>query len=1208
MKKIIALAILVPVFALAQSTNQNYTKSTTYKGPGATLPQTTIVYYDGLGRPIQKIDHVQSNLSTNIVTHSEYDVFGRQVKEYLPYASDSNTLEYLDSETVKTGITSYYQNTYGDTNPYSEKAIEKSPLDRVFKQAAPGNAWAMGSGHEIKMEYDTNILNEVKSFKATATWNATANLYDISIQQNGNYAPNELYKTITKDENWSVGNKNTTQEFKDKEGRVVLKRTFNGNYTHYDTYYVYDQYGNLTYVLPPATEGATSNLDGLCYQYKYDARNRLVAKKLPGKQWEFIVYNKLDLPVATGPANNPFGNGTKGWLVTKYDALNRPIYTGWLSSIPATSEGRNIMLSNYNSQPDGGLFESPGTGAVEDQAIPIHYTNNYFPKNIEILLTVTYYDDYRFSFAPSGFPISVESQDATNKVKGLITGSWARILSTPNSLEAETSYTLYDSKVRPIRVFTQNYLGGYTQVDSKLDFMGKVLYTITRHKKTNSDNEIKIIDTFEYTPEDRLYMHKQQIDQQPEQLIALNNYDALGQLTTKYVGGTALTDSGALQKVDYTYNIRGWLKSINDIQGLKAGDGFPNLDQFSFKINYNDPTTATPLYNGNISETLWRSNTDDVLRKYDYAYDDLNRLNAATFSKPEASNYVNSYGEMLDYDSNGNITNLERTGGFEDIDAIPIDKLKYIYSVTNPNQLNKVIDESGSPQGFDNGTTEDNNDYEYDADGNMIKDLNKGITSNITYNHLNLPVTIVFNNDPNTKIIYLYNALGVKVKKTVHYKERVLTIVPWGSNSPNNDPPVTFINKIDYTDYLQGGFQYLNNVMQFFPHAEGYVKINNDLYDYVFNYTDHLGNVRVSYGDIDKNGILGNEEVQTGNGANIMMDYVSPIIEENHYYPFGLKHEGYVYTEPTTNKYKFIGQEWQDELGLNVYDFDNRVYDPADGRFWQMDPLAEQGRRWSPYNYCFDNPVYFQDPDGMWPWPTWSQVKSFANEYRQGAWGTAKNIAVGAVTSTYNGVRNGINATKQVYNAYQQGGAKAAAKEYVNQVYQTSGAKNIVDTAKKAASGDPKAIGSTVTAITAFAVARQAGKGGSVASAEAGEVSSAASKANTLKANRAQGANFENQVQSQLEGSGNQVASQVTIEAADGTRTRPDFVTVNPEGTIGITEAKSSATAPLTPNQSTAFPLIEQSGGTVIGNKGNSIGLPAGTVIPPTKVNVVRPQ
>ena len=77
------------------------------------------------------------------------------------------------------------------------------------------------------------------------------------LQDAGFYAPNELYKTITKDENWKPGtnynndgSNNTTEEFKNKQGQVILKRSFNNKKWH-DTYYVYDDYGNLTFVLPP---------------------------------------------------------------------------------------------------------------------------------------------------------------------------------------------------------------------------------------------------------------------------------------------------------------------------------------------------------------------------------------------------------------------------------------------------------------------------------------------------------------------------------------------------------------------------------------------------------------------------------------------------------------------------------------------------------------------------------------------------------------------------------------------------------------------------------------------------------------------------------------------------------------------------------------------------------------------------------------------
>ena len=109
-------------------------------------------------------------------------------------------------------------------------------------------------------------------------------------------------------------------------------------------------------------------------------------------------------------------------------------------------------------------------------------------------------------------------------------------------------------------------------------------------------------------------------------LLAKNNYDELGQLIKKEVGGQDFTGANCYQKVDFKYNIRGWLKEINDV------DSNADSDLFAFKINYNEGTN--PLYNGNISETYWKSESDNVLRKYEYHYDNLNRLLLANCSKP----------------------------------------------------------------------------------------------------------------------------------------------------------------------------------------------------------------------------------------------------------------------------------------------------------------------------------------------------------------------------------------------------------------------------------------------------------------------------------------------------------------------------------------------------------------------------------------------
>jgi hypothetical protein len=106
-----------------------------------------------------------------------------------------------------------------------------------------------------------------------------------------------------------------------------------------------------------------------------------------------------------------------------------------------------------------------------------------------------------------------------------------------------------------------------------------------------------------------------------------------------------------LQSVDYRYNIRGWLTDINNV-GTLAQSGRPH-DLFAFKINYNqveDNTTngVVPLYNGNISETYWRSYNDNVLRNYGYTYDALNRLEEAFYQKPGYTQpNVNNYREKL---------------------------------------------------------------------------------------------------------------------------------------------------------------------------------------------------------------------------------------------------------------------------------------------------------------------------------------------------------------------------------------------------------------------------------------------------------------------------------------------------------------------------------------------------------------------------------
>ncbi|MFW0740036.1 RHS repeat domain-containing protein [Flavobacterium sp. T12S277] len=386
--------------------------------------------------------------------------------------------------------------------------------------------------------------------------------------------------------------------------------------------------------------------------------------------------------------------------------------------------------------------------------------------------------------------------------------------------------------------------------------------------------------------------------------MAANTYDNLGQLTSKNVGNTT---ASPLQKVDFNYNIRGWLTEINKTANLQQGTDAKDL--FAFKVSYNAPQAAiigvNALYNGNISETLWKTSSDNIERGYGYTYDKLNRLKTSIYEKSGLT--TNAYDENLTYDKNGNIVSLLRKGDLDpQTGAIIIDNLVY-GPVANSNQLAKVDDSSNNTSGF-NDLNKTGDDYTYDGNGNMITDKNKNITD-IKYNQLNLPKKITFGTTGN--IEYFYDAAGQKIQKTVIETGKPTVI----------------------TDYL-GGFQYKDTNLEFFPTAEGYVKNTANVLSYVFQYKDHLGNVRVSY-------------------AKNPTTQVLEIIEENNYYPFGLKHKGYNDYAPNTNKYKYNGKELQDDnvgmFALNLYDFGARNYDPALGRWLNIDPKAETSRRWTLY-------------------------------------------------------------------------------------------------------------------------------------------------------------------------------------------------------------------------------------------------------------------
>ncbi len=327
----------------------------------------------------------------------------------------------------------------------------------------------------------------------------------------------------------------------------------------------------------------------------------------------------------TGPALTPFGGTTSGvadmgWMVNIYDAFGRVAITGWVSG-KVSAATRKTQQVTYGGTSI--LTAVRGSSTIDGVAIGYTITGPGLPAGFKIL-SVNYYDDYTWPGAPI-LPSDVEGQAVRSNVKGMPSGSWTRVLSSATSAsDNEVSYIFYDTRGRAVRSYVKNYLGGYNQVDTKLDFTGKPITTITHHKRTSAtaDAVMTTTENFTYDAQDRVVSHGHNINGVTNQTLSDNTYDELGHLITKRLGIYRPTTSSPIQPmqtVDYKYNIRGWLTDINNVNALGS-------DLFAFRISYNnvdnsDDPLASSLYNGNISETYWRTSTDNILRKYTYRYD-----------------------------------------------------------------------------------------------------------------------------------------------------------------------------------------------------------------------------------------------------------------------------------------------------------------------------------------------------------------------------------------------------------------------------------------------------------------------------------------------------------------------------------------------------------------------------------------------------------
>ena len=836
-------------------------------------------YFDGLGRPVQTVIKQASPGLKDMVSLNMYDGFGRETNKYLPYVSNAADGGYRC--TALSEQKTFYTALFPDEKYYyGQIDYEPSPLNRVAKTYAAGTNW-IGSSRSISTQYLTNT--DVDQVRIWMVNDNTDELGSYSTVQGsaGIYPAGSLFKTITVDEK-----NNQVIEFKDKEGNVVLKKVQStasadaGNGSGYAgwlcTYYIYDDLNNLRCVVQPhGVELLTQNmwdisalngviLDEQCFRYAYDQRLRMIIKKVPGAKQVDMVYDARDRLVMIRDGN--LKNVGK-WMVTEYDDLNRAIRTGLLTD---GSERSTHQTNAYSST------SYPGAAAGYE------------------VLTQTYYDDYNWvagtglsatmdntytgnsTYFISGYnasPVYAQPLTPSYMARGLATGTKIKILGSANQYLYNISF--YDDRGRLIQTQTINVTGGKDILTTQYDFSGKALRTLLQHQKNGANAQTHLVLTkMNYDHAGRLLtvtktinstINGQQVSK-PEQTIATNTYNELGQLSNK-------VDGSAIESLAYDYNIRGWLLGINRSFVNDAATNY-----FGFDLGYDKQTSAVngagyvmPQYNGNISGTIWKSKGDNEKRKYDFTYDNVNRLMSADFNQQFGSSWAKTdpgnAGNRMDfsvsnlaYDANGNILTM-RQQGWKPGGSTLTDDLTYAYN--NGGNSNKLLAVTEGPAigNIDNklGDFTDKNttldDYTYDDNGNLTTDKNKKVTS-IAYNHLNLPAIITANKDDNTlkgTITYTYDAAGNKLKKTV----------------------TDNVSGITTTTLYVAGFEYKNDTLQQLGHEEGRIRYakkyfyNGDsTYDFFYDYflKDHLGNTRmVLTGQKDTTGYFATMELGSGN-------------------------------------------------------------------------------------------------------------------------------------------------------------------------------------------------------------------------------------------------------------------------------------------------------------------------------------------------------
>jgi RHS repeat-associated protein len=820
----------------------------------------TTVYLDGISRPIQTVGKgthydEQTGQWWDLVQPVTYEAGGRIDKSVLAYPSTENFGKYKNN--TATDQPAYYVANFGDTHAYSKVDYDNSPLNQPLKAYAPGDSWAGNNvGTEAKFE-------PYNSSEGVRQWSIGFGLTDLPVTH-GIYSDLYLIKQKGTDEK----GKNVIT-YTERNGNIILKKVqlYDDNQANFSsgwlwTYYVYDDLGHLRYTITPK---AVAELEGsnwvmnttiaaeLCFQYQYDELGRAIIKKTPGKAAEYFVYDSRNRVVMSQDGNGRAKSPAE-WHVVFYDELDRSVFAG----LYRTAQTRTQLQQAADVVTGAQVINTTNGGAVSVWGAVLG-SSTVNDNAVFTQLGFAYYDSYSYSGVKTfdaTLPLAykngdVEAYEKTKRTTGMATGTKVKILKN-NVVQYLISTVFYDEEGRSIQTKEDNINGGTEVAASQYHFDGRVTSTLQIHNNPNTVyTNLSILTKYSFDKIGRVIAVHKKInninqsyssstslpgsleDQTGYKTTASYQFNELGRAVKKILSPQFNNGSG-LETINYSYNIRGWLTGINQDYAL----GEYNSNQwdhfFGMYIGYDnrDGKFNSAQLNGQITGVQWKSQGDNTPRRFGYEYDDANRLTREHFdqrgSSTESWNHdkvdFSTY-EGIIYDENGNLQFLGRMGIMPGHSGpIPIDGLNYAYQPQS-NKLLRVSDGSGPWDGklgdFKDGqNTQGTDDYEYDENGNIIKDENRAIKNNtgpgIEYNYMNKPSLIHIANKGT--IEYLYDASGEKLQKVVTDNSQV------ASGGQIKITTTTYINSFIYESVTIGNAVGATE-LQFIAHEEGRIRV-----------------------------------------------------------------------------------------------------------------------------------------------------------------------------------------------------------------------------------------------------------------------------------------------------------------------------------------------------------------------------------------------